>query len=1069
MDDDFNHDDFPQPSEEDSEDYRRETIAADPEALDEIARAARETVIADELDVDDHGEHARETIVAEVTELGIPPDDTFRADFDERLGKVRARRARFRQQGGQPRRRRRLITPGCVALVLASGLIGLAVIVLASFLPPFAEANPIIESLEDSSGGHVELDSQDTTTERDGLSLEVLPSDPGQNLSVAIESASPAEYLANDVPASLWNCQPADSLPRTGELAASVYSLDFTGTLPQRIGFSMILPEAVNRDLLNLYAWYPNTERWQFVPSQKTPDFTRLVTDLPAAPECLAVMQVKPPIPVVSASLDLGQSVSPDVASTINRLYVTGMHPTMQGTLQGLLPGTLPENPEFSVLPLISNATGPDVVDVETVRVILSNPESRLAHSANIASFAEAGNYAGVVIDYREVPPELRNQFSDFIQNLARALAGQNRQLAVMVPPAELTDTGWTGGAYDWRTLGLFAEEIVIRAPQNPQAFAPDGEVHNMLRWAVGEVDRYKLVLGLSALSLEVSPDGSASRVPADVAWTAISGIRVDEDAGELHLRLNSPYDASLSVDAGSRTPYVRYGSGDTTLRTFWLTTDSALFHRMQMTSDLNLGGVLLLDAQAEGISPGVPALLRAYQDGVIPPEQTLAVRWRVYDATGALISEEIAAPDASIAYPLAGNETNLRFEAALIGDIERELGVVEHLVGMAAAPAVEAAPVEPPAEAPAEQAAPETTTDIAQAATPTVIPSATPMPEPTAIPTAVPTINAPEVQGLLPATFEIGAHITGDYQDEKFDWMRVAGMNWVKIQLRFEPGMNADDYGWQIQLLHENGFKVLWGVVGEKDEVLNPGYFEEYAEFVARLAEIGANGIEVWNEMNLDREWPTGRIDPALYTQFLQVVYTEVKARNSDTLVISGALAPTGAEGAFGLDAVWNDDRYYQGLADAGAAQYMDCVGAHYNEGIVSPTQTDGDPRDNPYPTRYLTLQTARAANPFNGAIPVCYTELGYLTPEGFAGPLPTGFEWAQNVTVAQQASWLGGAALINAESGNVRLMIIWNLDFSEFEVDPAGGYAIIRPDGGCPACDTLGSLRPVTIIGGQ
>jgi hypothetical protein len=38
---------------------------------------------------------------------------------------------------------------------------------------------------------------------------------------------------------------------------------------------------------------------------------------------------------------------------------------------------------------------------------------------------------------------------------------------------------------------------------------------------------------------------------------------------------------------------------------------------------------------------------------------------------------------------------------------------------------------------------------------------------------------------------------------------------------------------------------------------------------------------------------------------------------------------------------------------------------------------------------------------------------------------------------------------------------MIIWNLDFSEFEVDPAGGYAIIRPDGGCPACDTLGSLR--------
>jgi hypothetical protein len=241
---------------------------------------------------------------------------------------------------------------------------------------------------------------------------------------------------------------------------------------------------------------------------------------------------------------------------------------------------------------------------------------------------------------------------------------------------------------------------------------------------------------------------------------------------------------------------------------------------------------------------------------------------------------------------------------------------------------------------------------------------------------------------------------------------------------------------------------------------VLNPGYFEEYAQFVGRLAEIDANAIEVWNEMNLDREWPNGRIDPALYTQFLEIVYTEVKARNPDTLVISGALAPTGAEGAFGLDAVWNDDRYYQGLATAGAAQFMDWVGAHYNEGIVSPTQTSGDPRD-PYPTRYLSLQTARAADPFGGNLPVCYTELGYLTPEGFGTSLPPGFEWAANVTVAQHASWLGTAALLNAQSGKVRLMIIWNLDFSEFEVDPAGGYAIIRPDGGCPACDTLGSLR--------
>jgi hypothetical protein len=331
---------------------------------------------------------------------------------------------------------------------------------------------------------------------------------------------------------------------------------------------------------------------------------------------------------------------------------------------------------------------------------------------------------------------------------------------------------------------------------------------------------------------------------------------------------------------------------------------------------------------------------------------------------------------------------------------------------------------------------------------------------KPTATPTTVPTINAPEVQGTLPAEFEIGAHITGDYDRELLKLMKVGGMNWIKLQLRYERGLNADDYGWQVQLIQENGFKVLWGVVGSKEEVLQPGYAEEYAAFVARLAEIGSNAIEIWNEVNLDREWPTGQIDPALYTQFLKTSYEAIKAKNPNTLVISAALAPTGAEGAFGLDLVWNDDRYYQGLADAGAAQYMDCVGAHYNEGIISPTLNSGDPRENDYPTRYLQAQTARAYDPFGGAVPVCYTELGYLSPEGY-GQLPAGFEWAQNVTVAQQASWLGSAALINAQSGKVKLMIIWNLDYEVFETDPAAGYAIIRPDGGCPACDTLGSLR--------
>jgi hypothetical protein len=154
----------------------------------------------------------------------------------------------------------------------------------------------------------------------------------------------------------------------------------------------------------------------------------------------------------------------------------------------------------------------------------------------------------------------------------------------------------------------------------------------------------------------------------------------------------------------------------------------------------------------------------------------------------------------------------------------------------------------------------------------------------------------------------------------------------------------------------------------------------------------------------------------------------------------------------------VWNDDVYYQGMADAGAGQYLDCVGVHYNEGIVSPTQSSGDPRPY-YPTRYFMPMLERAVGPFSGK-PACFTELGYLSPEGY-GPLPGNFAWAQNTTVAQQAQWLADAAVLAAQSGKVRLMIIFNVDITTWTAtDPQAGYAMIRPGGSCPACDKLGAV---------
>jgi hypothetical protein len=232
----------------------------------------------------------------------------------------------------------------------------------------------------------------------------------------------------------------------------------------------------------------------------------------------------------------------------------------------------------------------------------------------------------------------------------------------------------------------------------------------------------------------------------------------------------------------------------------------------------------------------------------------------------------------------------------------------------------------------------------------------------------------------------------------------------------------------------------------------------DQFASFLGGVAGMGPDAIEVWNEPNLDREWPTGQISGATYADLLRRAYQAIKGANGSVMVISGAPAPTGAEGAYPGQVV-NDDHWIQQMIDAGGLQYMDCLGAHYNEGIVDPSQRSGDPRDGYY-TRYFFGMLDTYWNLIGGQKPICFTELGYLTPEGYP-PLPGFFSWAQNVTLQQQAAWLAKAAALASQSGRVRLMIVWNVDFTTYGSDPQAGYAMVRANGSCPACDAMAAAR--------
>ncbi len=322
--------------------------------------------------------------------------------------------------------------------------------------------------------------------------------------------------------------------------------------------------------------------------------------------------------------------------------------------------------------------------------------------------------------------------------------------------------------------------------------------------------------------------------------------------------------------------------------------------------------------------------------------------------------------------------------------------------------------------------------------------------------------INLPNSSVVMPeslpqppvtTSFGVGAEV---HNFDNVVAMQKMEMSWVKIEFRWTPGDSPGLVAGDIQRAHDYGLKIMLSLIG-KDEHPQPGTieFSRYIDFVAGVAALNPDAIEVWNEMNLDKEWPQGEIDPKSYVDnMLKPAYEAIKRVDHDIVVIAGGLAPTGYHpSAYVLD----DGVYLDGLAAANAAEYMDCIGVHYKLGATSPYENSGHPAATDHDSWYFMRTMDRYRDAFGGLRPLCITELGYLSPEGING-LPGEFSWASDTALTEQATWLAEAIVIAKTEYNVDMVIVYNLDFVAMEnTEPEAGYAMMRLDGTCLACTPM------------
>jgi hypothetical protein len=157
------------------------------------------------------------------------------------------------------------------------------------------------------------------------------------------------------------------------------------------------------------------------------------------------------------------------------------------------------------------------------------------------------------------------------------------------------------------------------------------------------------------------------------------------------------------------------------------------------------------------------------------------------------------------------------------------------------------------------------------------------------------------------------------------------------------------------------------------------------------------------------------------------------------------------------------DDYQYLQEMVSHGFLSYADCVGIHHNgynippdvawdEDYVDDTAVFRGFWDSPHPSWSFQSTMWRYHEAVDGTRPLCVTEFGWASSEGLNG-YPTGFEFAQDNTLQEQALYTVEAFQLMREWDFVRLAFLWNLNYANTgprtAEDPNAPYSLVDYDG--------------------
>ncbi len=966
------------------------------------------------------------------------------------------------------------------------------VVVAALFLPPISLGNRLFH-----------LDEPLITPNEGGLvrgpnsaTLQVPPGAAGKRVRISM-SALEVSDLAN-LGRKSPESRAAQEVPEDTLAYWPIYRLQLRGTSPTKAVLSLPMPQQlVAREVVDLFGW--DGKGWAWLPSQLSADGSVIKAELDQVPSMVLIAQSQTNPPRISLAASL-RDIDKLEKFTPTRVTLNGTVAKPGGGLDGDTPASSQVATEAPVLLSVRNLVDGEPSS-DLVANLLVDADGKQAHIDEIVSTAEMGGYAGVELAYLQLDPSLRQDFSAFVRELARALHTEERLLAVRVDRPTNVEGAWDTGAYDWRAIGRWADVVRVPALINASAYRENGEMEQLLQWATGEVDRRKIELTISALS----HDEAEGRVTALTYREAVGLLTREVHSNDKEatllpgetvvLSLPELWQGEAGLDPDAQMYWFRYLDALGIEHTVWLETASSVARKLQLVARYALGGVQADDLLNPGTEDDVVDVVQAFEESISSARRhQYAFVWTVKDERGRTILQSVSplsqpnmmwtAPDLPGTYAIMASVSDdggyTLFESGPQLSIQVPTPTTSPTLAASPTPTEEPDPTATPTEEAEEAEVEETETLPAEEEEGEAEEEPTPPPPPPAVPPG---------QAAAGFGYGIQADMMTDGDHERiFQHINGMGFNWIKQQVewfRYNPAPGVYDWGAIDRLVdgaNAHGVNVLLSVVKAPEWARPPGDTHEgppadpetYATFLRELAARYRGRVrayEIWNEQNLYYEWGgTGnKLSAARYMELLRAAYNAIKSVDPGAVVISGALTPTGVnDGNIAID----DRAYLEQMYQNGLARYSDAIGAHPS-GYNNPpdadwrTYNDDTGRCKGHPSWFFrsTMESYRniMIKYGDGHKRIWATEFGWASVEGLGVGPNAGYEYAGDNSEAAQAQYIVRAYEIGRSWGWVGPMFLWNLNFAPVSGagDEKAKFGIVRSDWSPrPAYDALAAM---------